>query len=881
MTLLQKSPLDSCEYQSITLDNNLRVLLIHDPNVTESTVVLGIRVGGIEDTIPGINHILEHVLLLFANDLYEEYSFVDFIGKHSGTYNASTTHDQVVYHYKINTTFLSESLERFAELFTTPHFDHTIIQREIQIIDHEFRRNYDNDTTRAYSIFKKPLNQNNPYSKFIAGNKDTLNIDHIELSTTLLPHCTQFVELCVHETYSNYYGAQNMQLTIHSNTPLVNQQLDELSTTKEKSCYQRLVKAFSRIKQVKYNNRKSVPYIVNPSKVLFESRLNGNTWCVWYITGLPVTDDLIIDAKGFLTNLLTDPECSLRQHLIKNKMAYDLTVAFDDVFDGYEMKIGIAAPIQSNLTGIILDCIQTIANKIKNNDNRIAQLYNQHIQLIKQKYNYDYQLSCSTILDNASTLLKYDVPFECVYFQPDALIMYNNKVKSFLLQFLSQINTNLIVYCATNQKLVNAQTDKIYKTKYTIDRLEINHHSHHWILPSLNSHVCGDIECTLKDTQPIQLSSNPNVWLIQTTQSCLSTVEITMRYPNAFHNYAAFLLFAHYFNIRISTIIEQMRLAGHHIKIHVLLDMIHIRIKSCPEKIKSIIKYIINQYTNIEYNHHSFEKAQSKTKSSLHTNNSFSQTLNTALSHILSIPNQSSLLKSMSKVSYSDFPSTSSSCHIRVLVTDNVDESLCQFIINHMSHFNHQYVLPIKHQLLQPGQCVIINNQQSHINIQFQLGQYQQTKDEFAQSIFMAHLFKTLIDPQYFKTIRTEQLGYIAFIDVVEYSDGNDKITIYIQFVIQSTHNVKQLSKRTHEFIDSLNISITPKEFNDHVNVFMNYLFYKYGDYAELVKYGITRIESYESQFRSALLKLTTNDFIEFINKHITNKTTRSIWEFT
>jgi len=63
---LERPALDDRSYRIITLQNQLEVLLIHDPKTDKASAALDVNVGSFSDLkdMPGIAHAVEHLLFM-------------------------------------------------------------------------------------------------------------------------------------------------------------------------------------------------------------------------------------------------------------------------------------------------------------------------------------------------------------------------------------------------------------------------------------------------------------------------------------------------------------------------------------------------------------------------------------------------------------------------------------------------------------------------------------------------------------------------------------------------------------------------------------------------------------------------------------------------
>lgn len=88
-----KSPNDQRSYEAIILPNHLKLLLVHDPDITKSACSISVGVGSSEDPDRslGLAHFLEHMLFMGSEKfpLHNEYS--SFISSNSGFDNAYTS----------------------------------------------------------------------------------------------------------------------------------------------------------------------------------------------------------------------------------------------------------------------------------------------------------------------------------------------------------------------------------------------------------------------------------------------------------------------------------------------------------------------------------------------------------------------------------------------------------------------------------------------------------------------------------------------------------------------------------------------------------------------------------------------------------------------
>ena len=201
-----KSPLDNREYQVIRLSNSLRVLLISDSETEDSAAAMDVAVGSFSDPkdYQGLAHFCEH-MLFYANEKYpEEGAYSDFLSTHGGYDNAYTSTQNTNYHFKVNSAYLREALDRFAQFFISPIFSSDGVSREVNAVDAEHRKNLQNDAWRQWQLLKAVSNPNHPFSGFSTGDLETLD------KPGVLESLKTF--------YSSYYSANQV---LQLKTPLV------------------------------------------------------------------------------------------------------------------------------------------------------------------------------------------------------------------------------------------------------------------------------------------------------------------------------------------------------------------------------------------------------------------------------------------------------------------------------------------------------------------------------------------------------------------------------------------------------------------------------------------------------------------------------------
>ncbi|MGR5220171.1 insulinase family protein [Vibrio parahaemolyticus] len=171
------SPNDNRSYRYLTLNNELRVLLIQDPKAQKSAAALAVNVGHFDDPSDreGLAHYLEHMLFLGTKKYPKVGEFQAFISQHGGSNNAWTGTEHTCYFFDIYPNAYEKALDRFSQFFSAPLFNEEALDKERQAVDSEYKLKLYEDGRRLYQVQKETINQEHPFSKFSVGNIDTLS----------------------------------------------------------------------------------------------------------------------------------------------------------------------------------------------------------------------------------------------------------------------------------------------------------------------------------------------------------------------------------------------------------------------------------------------------------------------------------------------------------------------------------------------------------------------------------------------------------------------------------------------------------------------------------------------------------------------------------
>jgi insulysin len=194
-------------FSSMTLPNELEVLLVSDSRFKKSSAAMAVMVGSMEDpeNAQGLAHYLEHMLFLGTKEFPKSDEYSTYMEMNGGMDNAYTSDEVTNYFFEVDHAAIEGGLQRFSRFFVSPTFDAKFLNREKNAVNSEFEKNIKSDGWRLQRYSSLLAKEGHPAQKFSIGNTQTLaNVD----------------QATVINFYRKYYSANNMKLVIMSAEPL-------------------------------------------------------------------------------------------------------------------------------------------------------------------------------------------------------------------------------------------------------------------------------------------------------------------------------------------------------------------------------------------------------------------------------------------------------------------------------------------------------------------------------------------------------------------------------------------------------------------------------------------------------------------------------------
>jgi insulysin len=332
---------DTREIRGLILPNNIKLVLVSDPQSSSSSCAVGINAGFNQDEFEGSAHFLEHLLFMGSKKYPEHSEYHSFIQTHGGNDNAYTSSDITNYYIEIPSKFLEKGIDMLSWFFRDPLLQEKYIKSEMEIIDSEHNKNILSDMWRVHDIFKKFLKENQKFKKFGTGCIESLK--DIQKEDIL-------------KFYNNYYTTDNMYICIVDT-------IDIKMMLKYVKYFYEIPEKSSDVKNIKENLKLNENNVIIYNSISDYNFLNINI-----IFKADETKQDEFQLSNLLSYLIGSEFISSLCYILKENRIIDEMSSSVDFFD-LDAKIII--------TFFLL-------NDSINNINKIYQLFNRYLESLKK-----------------------------------------------------------------------------------------------------------------------------------------------------------------------------------------------------------------------------------------------------------------------------------------------------------------------------------------------------------------------------------------------------------------------------------------------------------------------------------------------------------------
>ena len=164
------------EMELVKMDNGMTGLIISDPYASKFHIQFTMNYGGYIDTISGISHLGQLMVLQSSNKYNTLYPLSNaFGGIKNSELNAETLGTSQSYYIDLPFNLEYEkAMDMLTEAFRHPLYSPELIKNEIQAINHEFYENINNEHLEL-DLIRLLSNNKTSFNGILCGNKETLN----------------------------------------------------------------------------------------------------------------------------------------------------------------------------------------------------------------------------------------------------------------------------------------------------------------------------------------------------------------------------------------------------------------------------------------------------------------------------------------------------------------------------------------------------------------------------------------------------------------------------------------------------------------------------------------------------------------------------------
>ena len=884
------------------LPNNLKALLISDPEAEKSAASLGVNIGSLSDNPDelGLAHFCEHLLFMGTKKYPSENEYGDYLSKNGGFSNAYTDLDKTIYYFDVDNDAFEGAVDRFAQFFICPTFNEGSVEREMNAVDSENNKNKNSDVWRTYQLFKSELAKDSCFRKFSTGSKETLN--HPDIRDRLL------------KMYNKYYSSDIMYLILYSKLPLDNliKITDELFT---------LVPKIENIQLPKYDNVK--PYNENTLGYFYKVvpvKDEDKIYFTWY---LPFCENYHAKPINFLNSLFGhEGPNTLTASLKKDNLISDLVSSkthYAKTFSTFEIEIELTKKGFDNYKEVILrvlNYVKTIQGK------SINKRYFDETKDIAQ-LNFDFKKKKKPI-DFVERHCDYFMLYklEDVFTGNTLYKEYNEELIRKYLDLLTIDNLN-ISFCSKSLEKECNLTEKWYGTKYAKEKLKITNEeidsykceNHVFDYPPENKFCPKNLEIFPEPENPAKYpekildDQNCKLWFLQDTCFKLPKGRIKVEFKfvkNINHNSdikneAIAHLLKKIIKLDLNEMIYMASEAKAKFKIKMFFNRLNILFYGYNDSLKRGLNEILTNIKNLDLNTEKYNKILKiqinefiKKKKNFFYKKSYEVT-NKYIKKLLLVPNidPKDLIEYLEKetITIEDLISFKNNMFLDVksdwLIQGNLQKQTALDIVkmtndifnidtkkNITKPFYDNRVVQLRknnnyiYRFLNPNK----EEKDSSIIVLYQLDQL------FGEEKNYSFLLYSFLSEKFYDTLRTkETLGYIVYLTMKVIFDVR-----FIVGVIQSNgKNPEFCSSRVRNFFNEKEkdvIGISDEEFNTYLKSRLTKLAKKDRDLKEQFKRNWYQIKIGRYKFNvmeeneEFCKKCTKEGLIKFFEKYFVNE---------
>ncbi len=416
-----------------TLENNIKYVNIEDKSLEKSSLIVSVNVGSIAENLEfqGLAHFLEHMLFLGSKKYPNESYFDDFLSKNGGYSNAYTDTYQTVYYFSVLDNSFEKCIDIMSRFFIDPLFDKNSVDREINAIESEHKKNIQSDTWRFSYLTDLISKKDSMINKFSTGNLQSLKKPNVRKEMI--------------KFYKKYYISSNIKVSIISSMALS-------KTTEFINKYFSSIKKSS-ASQIANGIVKTIKPFYNQNSESFYFQTINDISILNYLWEIPTFDSYYKNnlATYFVTEILmTGDKKSMSYFLISKGLIKGLNARVEE-----EGKLNITFELTKFKNWVEVDSyfrfyIEKL--KTKSSNEFIKDICDYQYKKDKLLFNIGTKSdSLDLAMKLANNLHYYEIK-DCNYATVYPIKLEYNKVKELILEF---VNFNKVKMILGSKKPIN------------------------------------------------------------------------------------------------------------------------------------------------------------------------------------------------------------------------------------------------------------------------------------------------------------------------------------------------------------------------------------------------------------------------------------------
>lgn len=186
--------MNAAQQLALTLENGLKITLIHDPQATRAAALIQLAAGTHDEPKrwPGLAHLLEHVLFAGSENFQDEQRLIAWAPTEGARLNATTLACSTAWFFEIAPEKLEAGLRRLVDMLAKPLIAAESVATEAAAIEAEYRMLCSHLPTLCEAALSQAFCKPHALHNFHVGNQASFGDDIALLQQALKDHHQQF-----------------------------------------------------------------------------------------------------------------------------------------------------------------------------------------------------------------------------------------------------------------------------------------------------------------------------------------------------------------------------------------------------------------------------------------------------------------------------------------------------------------------------------------------------------------------------------------------------------------------------------------------------------------------------------------------------------------